>query len=125
MMFHLSDDQIDTIEGLSEHLGGRKVHLHLLRAIGAAGPTDRGRLQDAFPQLHLAWRVWTSFDGDYPTGRELAAALELAQRPGVKIFDPADPRCPDPECGELLREIASGYVGHCGRTCGPELAELA
>jgi len=87
MLNHLSDDRIETIEGLSEFLGSRKVHLHLLRAIGAAGPTDRGRLQDAFPQLHLAWRVWTSFDGDYPTGRELGVALELATRPGVKTHE--------------------------------------
>ncbi len=29
----------------------------------------------------------------------------------------ADPRCPDPECGESLREIEAGRVGHCGRNC--------
>jgi hypothetical protein len=33
-------------------------------------------------------------------------------------------RCPDPECGELLRLIAIGAVGHCGRDCAPA-AELA
>lgn len=34
-----------------------------------------------------------------------------------------DERCPDPECGESLREIAAGLVGHCGRTCAPALAD--
>lgn len=32
-----------------------------------------------------------------------------------------DERCPDPECGESLREIAAGLVGHCGRNCAPAL----
>jgi hypothetical protein len=30
-----------------------------------------------------------------------------------------EPRCPDPECGEPLALIASGAVGHCGRSCTP------
>jgi hypothetical protein len=29
-----------------------------------------------------------------------------------------EPRCGEPDCGEVLRDIASGYVGHCGIRCG-------
>ncbi len=49
------------------------------------------------------------------------AALAARDSRPQMAMETADPRCPDPECGEALREIEAGLVGHCGRNCAPAL----
>lgn len=62
-------------------------------------------------------------DGEPPTWVLIRNHLEEhALTPDVFVRE-TDERCPDPECGEPLRLIEAGLVGHCGRTCGPELAD--
>lgn len=61
--------------------------------------------------------------GWQPTGIRNEPGIELATQtwPVRPVSD--GPRCPDPECGEPLADIASGAVGHCGRSCAPVSGE--
>jgi hypothetical protein len=43
----------------------------------------------------------------------------MATRPAWEAAREDEKHCPDPECGEPLADIASGAVGHCGRSCVP------
>jgi len=82
-MHHLSDTVIDSIVALNAYMGDRALGLHLLGAMESAGRADRDVLARAFPDLHTAWRVWSSFEDSYPTAKEMTTALELASRTKV------------------------------------------
>lgn len=69
----------------------------------------------AFGRIAIRWH-------EMPYTAEHEARWVAADGPKRHPRVPApaeEPRCPDPECGEPLAEIASGAVGHCGRTCTP------
>lgn len=84
-----STEVIGSIDKLAEYMGATtawSLPLHLLRAIEVGGPETRAKLATAFPDLHRVWRVWHSFEDEYPMGQELSTALSLLSIPGVKLF---------------------------------------
>jgi hypothetical protein len=84
-----STEPVGSIDELATYLGATtawSLPLHLLRAIEVGGADTRAKLATAFPDLYRVWRVWHSFEDEYPTGQELTTALSLLSIPGVKLF---------------------------------------
>lgn len=61
----------------------------------------------------------------HPQRQAEPVAEDMSRVRAVAEHGEDEPRCPDPECEEPLALIASGAVGHCGRSCAPLDEETA